>query len=307
MTEVFKKIQASVFALCAIIALGVALAAGATIASADEPTPGAPGTLDQPYTYTITLSAGGGTIDGQAIKTTSGIANGQQITLDYSGVVPNDSRYYVKGIRLAGRDNSEVVAPTFNVTGDAQYVVAYGLKKDQVAYTINFVDEAGNQLAESATYYGNVGDKPVVAFRYIDNYLPNAYNLTGTLSADEDENVFTFVYRSAPGVTYTTVPGAAAAGGAAAAPGDAAAAVAAAAEAGEIIGDDGNPLAAPEDTIDIDDNDNPLANIAGDPEGQDGALSPAVIAGIVAGVLALFIIAAVLLMRRKRKSEAVQQ
>lgn len=304
MIQLCKKIHASVFALCAALALGFTLTAGAAIASADEPTPGAAGTLEQPYTYTITLSAGDGTINGQAVQTITGLAKGQQITLDSSSATPNDSRYYVKGIRLAGRDNSEVVLPTFNVTGDAQYVVAYGLKKDQVAYTINYVDEAGNQLAEPATYYGNVGDKPVVAFRYIDNYLPNAYNMTGTLSADKDENVFTFVYRSAPGVTYTTVPGEAAAGGAAA-PGEAAAAVAAAAEAGEIIGEDGNPLAAPEDLVTIDDDENPLAPIAD--ESEAGAISPAAIAGIAAGVLALFILAALLLMHRKRKNQAVQQ
>lgn len=306
MTQLFQKIHASVFALCATIALGVALTVGASVALADEPTSGAPGMLDQPYTYTITLSAGDGTINGQAVETITGLAKGQQITLDYSNATPNDSRYYVKGIRLAGRDNSEVVMPTFNVTGDAQYVVAYGLKKDQVAYTVNYVDEAGNQLAESATYYGNVGDKPVVAFRYIDNYLPNAYNITGTLSADENENVFTFVYRSAPGVTYTTVSGGAAGEGVAA-PGDAAAAVAAAAEAGEIIGEDGNPLAAPEDLMTIEDNDNPLAQGSNDLDSENGLLSPAAIAGIVAAILAILIIAAVLLMRRKRKNQPVQQ
>ena len=39
--------------------------------------------------------------------------------------------------------------------------------------------------------------KPVVAYRYIDNYLPQAYNITGTLKEDS-ENVFTFVYTFIP-------------------------------------------------------------------------------------------------------------
>ena len=29
--------------------------------------------------------------------------------------------------------------------------------------------------------YGNVGDKPVVAYKYIDSYIPQAYALTKTL------------------------------------------------------------------------------------------------------------------------------
>jgi hypothetical protein len=43
--------------------------------------------------------------------------------------------------------------------------------------------------------HGNVGDKPVGASLYIEGYQPQAYNLTGTLQADESKNVFTFVYR----------------------------------------------------------------------------------------------------------------
>ena len=68
-----------------------------------------------------------------------------------------------------------------------------------VAYTVNYEDEQGNKLAESQTFYGNVGDKPVVAYRYIEDYVPQALSLTKTLSDNEAENVFTFKY--APGAT----------------------------------------------------------------------------------------------------------
>jgi hypothetical protein len=84
-----------------------------------------------------------------------------------------------------------------------------------VAYTVNYQDASGKSLAESQTFYGNVGDKPVVAYRYVENYIPDALALTKTLSDNESENVFTFTYT--PGATdrivettttvTTTVPG----------------------------------------------------------------------------------------------------
>lgn len=116
-----------------------------------------------------------------------------------------DSKYYVQGIRISGRDNNAAVEnSSFEVTGDQEYVVAYGIKGDQVAYTINYQDANGNKLADSQTFYGNVGDKPVVAYTYIDGYTPGYRNLTKTLSANAAENVFTFNYLPYETVTVTT-------------------------------------------------------------------------------------------------------
>lgn len=108
-----------------------------------------------------------------------------------------------------------LILPGFIVKGDADYVVAYGIKGNMVAYTVNYQDASGKSLAESQTFYGNVGDKPVVAYRYVENYIPDALALTKTLSNNESENVFTFTYK--PGATdrvvtttttiTTTVPG----------------------------------------------------------------------------------------------------
>lgn len=116
-----------------------------------------------------------------------------------------DSKYYVQGIRISGRDNNAAVEKSsFEVTGDEEYVVAYGIKGNQVAYTINYQDANGNQLADSQTFYGNVGDKPVVAYAYVDGYTPEYRNLTKTLSANAAENVFTFTYLPNETVTVTT-------------------------------------------------------------------------------------------------------
>lgn len=80
------------------------------------------------------------------------------------------------------------------MTEDRDYVVAYGIWGNRIAYTVNYQDEDGNTLLPSETFYGNVGDRPVVAFQYVEGYQPQAYNLTGTLSENAAENVFTFTY-----------------------------------------------------------------------------------------------------------------
>lgn len=179
----------------------------------------------EPYTYTVTLSAGNkGTINGRNKIEKANLSSGSTVTFNLNDIQVTDDRYYVKGIRLSGRDNDETLAaPSFTVDKDADYVVAYGIKGNMVAYTVNYQDASGKSLAESQTFYGNVGDKPVVAYRYVENYIPDALALTKTLSDNESENVFTFTYT--PGATdrivettttiTTTIPGTATPAGAA--------------------------------------------------------------------------------------------
>ena len=123
----------------------------------------------------------------------------QVLNMEMSSAVAlnENSKYYVKGIRLSGRDNNTVAQSAFLVSGDQDYVVAYGIPGELAEYTVNYVDTDGNKLAESRTYYGNVGDKPVIAYLYIDGYIPDSYNQTGKLSSNASENVFNFVYSRA--------------------------------------------------------------------------------------------------------------
>ncbi len=172
------------------------------------------GAMAAPYTYTVRIFAGTqGTINGQSVYVIPNQSYGQRVTFDPNMVeISNTSKYYVKGIRESGRDNnSSVNQLSFTVTQDKDYVVAYGIRGEVVIYTVQFVDENGNVLAESEVYYGNTGDKPVVAYRYIEGYQPLYYNITGTLSDDPSQNVFTFIYRdiaaaevSGGGTTTTT-------------------------------------------------------------------------------------------------------
>ena len=207
--------------LVSLLTVSMTLGASTMSVMADDTTP---------YTYKVTLSAGNkGTINGQSKIEVSDISYGSRFSFDNTAlynIQVTDDRYYVKGIRLSGRDNASselLAAPAFTVEGDADYVVAYGIKGNMVAYTVNYQDASGNALAESQTFYGNIGDKPVVAYRYVENYIPDALALTKTLSNNESENVFTFTYT--PGATdrivettttvTTTVPGTATPAGAA--------------------------------------------------------------------------------------------
>ena len=153
------------------------------------------------YGYKVTLYTGNqGTINSQN-EMSINVSKGQMVSLDLSQIeLPQDSKYYVKGIRLSGHDSVDNLDPaTFVVNGDLDYVVVYGVKGNQVAYTIRYVDENGKQLSEDTVLYGNVVDKPVVAYKYIDSYIPQSYALTKTLVENEKENVFTFTYK--PGET----------------------------------------------------------------------------------------------------------
>ncbi len=174
------------------------------------------------YTYTVRIFAGQqGTIhdnggnpyaeteekDGEVLIL-SGLHYGDQVNFNQNMVtLSNGSKYYIRGIRESGKDNNTVSnMVSFNVTGDQDYVVAYGILGDAVAYTVNYVDSEGNTLMPSETYYGNVGDKAVVAYLYIDGYQPQAYNIGMTLKEDPLENVINFVYTRITN-TVITIPG----------------------------------------------------------------------------------------------------
>ena len=120
------------------------------------------------------------------------------------GLKITDKKYYCRGFRIAGHDNDETTGAmdlNFNVgkTGDISYTLAYGIKGGLVSYVVNYVDESGNKLMSSVTYYGMKGDKPVVSYRYIEGYTPQAYTLGKTLSDNESKNVFNFVYTAYAG------------------------------------------------------------------------------------------------------------
>lgn len=89
-------------------------------------------------------------------------------------------------------------------------VMAFGqtalAAEDEYTYTVRIYAGnpkigvlTGNALLESDTYYGNPGERQYVSSRYVDGYVPQALNLVKTLSVNEAENVFTFIYTSTAG------------------------------------------------------------------------------------------------------------
>ncbi len=207
-----RKLVRSLFgiAFAALLAFAPALSARAEIIKPEDAFKG--------YDYTVRfLSGAQGTFTSDGVKvysagksvsgisktlspdgsviTVSGIPYGSRVSFSTNCVTLSDgAKYYVKGIRESGMDNNTISANFFEVTSDLEYVVGYGLIADSVAYTVEYKDNRGNTLLPSVTHYGNVGDRPVIAFVEIDGYVPQAYNLTGTLFADAKDNVFTFRY-----------------------------------------------------------------------------------------------------------------
>ena len=265
--------------------------------------------------------------------TVAGLNKGDKVafTAQASSAVTlaEDSKYYVKGVRESGRDNSEVAGTIFEVNSDKDYVVAYGIKGEQVKYTVNYQNKNGKALAESDVFYGNVGDKPVVAYKHINGYAPQAFGLTKTLVANEAENVFTFVYVAVPtsttkvetevvektetveqvvGGTVTVGGGAGGAtnvtgGGAGAGAGEGAGTAEGAGEGGGAGVADGG---AGEDEggliVDLDDEETPLANIDADSDSTAKAIPMIAYAGM--GLVALLaIIASVYVSQKLKKKE----
>lgn len=293
----------------------------------------------EPYTYTVTLSAGNqGTLSSTAGIRTSGTvseANGKIVIseLHYGDsivfenpqnyVTISDDKYYALGVREGGLDNSDLVG-TVEVTDDADYVVAYGIAGNMVQYTVNYQDADGNQLAESRTFYGAVGDKPVVAFQYIEGYMPQAYNLTKTLSENGADNVFTFQYTPIPEgtvivqpgqtvtTTTTTATGTTAAttggtaGGATTATAGTGTAAAGAADQGTTAGEAGaagdtaeiEEDQTPQGTVDLDEDDVPLGNKKADESVRETSAVPIVL-GVIGAIAAIVIIAGAVIYFRK--------
>lgn len=177
------------------------------------------------YTYTVSFFSGnpGSFTNLSSFQVRKAVGNEQEVSISHSGhkvvisgleygdtvscnaqdsiSLDADSKYYVKGIRLSGRDNNTVASSAFTVVEDQDYVIAYGIPGEMTEYTVEYVDEAGNTLAPSRIYSGNVGDEPVIAYLYIDGYTPASYNQTSKLVSDSNSNIFRFVYSRGQSIT----------------------------------------------------------------------------------------------------------
>ena len=280
-------------------------------------------------TYTVRVWAGNqGTVGGGEVAEYK-VAYNAPFTLDESAVTVSDSdKYYVRGFRVSGEDAlaSESIA---HVTGDMDFVVAYGVRGNMVDYTLHCVVYGTGTELESHTHEGKVGDKPVVAAPQIDGYRPLYLNVTGTLS--EGTNEWTLEYAPNETETETVVneetrttvqntpaqggaaagaAGAGAAGAGAAGAGAAGAAGAGAAGAGAAgagAGAAGGGAAAnPPATEEILDQDTPLASTtsSGDTTGAPANNEAnGLLVGAIAALIVLILGLLWLMFRRKKEQE----
>ena len=152
------------------------------------------------YKYKVTVYSGSqGTINGKTVWSKE-YDQGELVEIDLDEIgfkEKKNSKYYVRGLKIAGHDNDETTGfrnLTFKADQDVEYMVAYGIKGALVKYIARYVDTNGKEIHKSNTYYGMAGDKPVVSFRYIDGWTPDHYNIAKTLSKDESKNILTFTY-----------------------------------------------------------------------------------------------------------------
>lgn len=268
-------------------------------------------------TYKVTISSGmQGKFEDESDKLVYEVeANGTFEFTASTSVILNaeedgsPSKYYIKGVRLSGRDDAVIYTTLLEtIQRDTDYVVVYGIKGDQVEYTVRYVNKNGEKLAENDVFYGNIGDKPVVACKYIAGYAPQALTLEKTLTENAEKNVFTFIYDTSTITHYksvtryvdegvVTVPGGSAAGSAGTGAGTGED------ETEEVLETETGEEAAvdmPEEIIDLDDEETPLGNM--DLEGVKEGLPMAGMVAIAAGSLAVLIALILFLVKKKREA-----
>lgn len=278
------------------------------------------------YDHKVNVSAGNGKFESGSDINASGNVSASvdtssasvtlggkttKVTTMPDGKSPDASKYFVTGLKVTGRDNSNRVGNITAENRDLDLVVSYGLKTDMVSYQVQYLDAAtGNPIGglSTETHYGVKGDKPIVSYKYAEGYLPNAYAATKTLSADSSQNVITFWYYAVDneGRVITVVDGVPAgqAANAAGAGGVAAGTGAGAANAGDgttTVGDNATPLAdGPAEVVDLDDNNTPKADAEDVDEGKTPLSMPVKIAGVVAILAAIAALIAYLVKRNSQ-------
>ena len=258
--------------------------------------------------YTVTVSSGlHGTFEDGTTKKEVQIKAGTDWNPGNFVIADEDidDTYYFRGYHVAGIEGTLAGAQT--IDQDMVFVATYGIENDLVEYYVNYVDEYGNELLPRATFHGNVGDKPVVAYVYIENFAPNTRNFTGTLSKDTVTE-FTFEYHrvASPGtiIEYEEGPGTTGGGTGGGAGGGEEGGNSEVTPGGEVTPD------IPVDIIDIDDPDTPTTQPDDNTDNGEtdhnnqGGTSIWLYAGLIAtGGLLLLLLLLLLLRRRKGNDE----
>ena len=205
--------------LFAAVLAAAALLAGTVTAFAAD---------DDEYTYTVRIFAGnqgvftaGGASengvagslsnDGKMIVYT-GLKAGDRVRFDPGSVkITNAEKYYTNHMRESGKDNYDQNLQSVEVTEDADYVAAYGVKGAVAAYTVRYIDTEGNEVYPPDRFYGNVGETTIAGARFKQGFFPDAHNKQFILA---ENNTIIFTYQPirapepspVPEVTATPTP-----------------------------------------------------------------------------------------------------
>ena len=172
---------------------------------------------EEPYSYTIRIYRGNHGYFKDAPN-----QEYMELELGYGEALPSlnaqdlivtsgeSGKPYIPGtIKVSGEDllSDTVYLGGSPVTADQDYVVTYNLLLDPVEYTINYMDTRTRQPIagmEPSKYTGNLNEQVVMSFPYIEGYSPQARNARFTLEEGKSHN-FNFWYEpiEAPG----TIPG----------------------------------------------------------------------------------------------------
>ena len=161
----------------------------------------------------LNISNGEAAINGETL-TLTGLNYGDKVTFNPQAAITigADSKYYVKGMRVAGTNNV-LAAGAFDVFEDQTYVIAYGVG-DIVPYVVHYVDMDGKELLDAVTYYSAADEAVYIPYKHVDGYAPvkafcnyddklvydypNAYNIPVKHLPKLDENgkpaEYTFQY-----------------------------------------------------------------------------------------------------------------
>ena len=142
------------------------------------------------YTYKVVFMYGlHGTKTGEAYSIEA--KNGEEIELP--ALPEGEGIYTAKGWHVSGKDQIWV-SGSYPVTEDTVFVASYGVSGDMLSYTVRYLDQAGNTLEAPETFHAKKGDKPVVAYKYIEDYLP-VETKAFTFTVEYDGRVIDFIYR----------------------------------------------------------------------------------------------------------------
>ncbi|MCR5097296.1 MAG: hypothetical protein K6A70_11260 [Erysipelotrichaceae bacterium] len=153
-------------------------------------------------TYKVTIEGGQyGTVNGNDSFELTVHAGDELIMLNLEDLIkPNTEKYRFIGFHISGQmDNqNDVFSKLGNtvVDKDLNLVATYGFSGNLVEYHVYYTNTAGDELYPMDVFYGNEGDKPVIAYRYISGYEPKVTSYSAVLPTKASGEIleFTFVY-----------------------------------------------------------------------------------------------------------------